>query len=131
VQDAAQEQALIAYEQKILTALEDTENALAAYAAGREQEATRRRAAEAARNAAQLARQMYQAGLTDFQKVLDTERTRLSAEDSLATARLAVLSAVIQLYKALGGGWSAPEAPADAIAATAATPLSTQEKTAP
>lgn len=131
VQDAAQEQALIAYEQKILTALEDTENALAAYAAGREQEATRRRAAEAARNAAQLARQMYQAGLTDFQKVLDTERTRLSAEDSLATARLAVLSAVIQLYKALGGGWTAPEAPADAIAATAATPLSTQEKTAP
>lgn len=128
VQDAAQEQALIAYEQKILTALEDTENALAAYAAGREQEATRRRAAEAARNAAQLARQMYQAGLTDFQKVLDTERTRLSAEDSLATARLAVLSAVIQLYKALGGGWSAPEAPADAIAAT---PLSTQEKNAP
>lgn len=131
VQDAAQEQALIAYEQKILTALEDTENALAAYAAGREQEATRRRAATAARNAAQLARQMYQAGLTDFQKVLDTERTRLSAEDSLATARLAVLSAVIQLYKALGGGWSAPEAPADAIAASAASPLSTQEKTAP
>lgn len=131
VQDAAQEQALIAYEQKILTALEDTENALAAYAAGREQEAGRRRAAEAAGNAARLARQMYQAGLTDFQKVLDTERTRLSAEDGLAAARLAVLSAVIQLYKALGGGWSAPGALADAIAATAATPLSTQEKTAP
>lgn len=104
-QDAVREQALVAYEKAILTALEDVENALVAYAAGRERVATRQRAAAAARNAAQLARTQYQAGLVDFQKVLDTDRTRLTAEDGLATAEGDLLTAVIKLYKALGGGW--------------------------
>lgn len=104
-QDAVREQALVAYEKAILTALEDVENALVAYAAGRERVATRQRAAEAARNAALLARTQYQAGLVDFQKVLDTDRTRLTAEDGLATAESDVLTATISLYKALGGGW--------------------------
>lgn len=105
VQDAVREQALVAYEKAILTALEDVENALAAYAAGRERVTARARAADAARNAALLARTQYQAGIVDFQKVLDTERTRLTAEDNLATAEAEVLTATISLYKALGGGW--------------------------
>jgi NodT family efflux transporter outer membrane factor (OMF) lipoprotein len=105
MQDAVREQALAAYEQAILTALEDVENALVAYAGGRERVAARGRAATAAGNAAQLARTQYQAGLIDFQKVLDTERTRLTAEDGLATAEGDVLAATIKLYKALGGGW--------------------------
>lgn len=104
-QDAVREQALVAYEKAILTALEDVENALVAYAVGHERVAARRRAAQAAGNAAQLARTQYRAGLVDFQKVLDTERTRLSAEDGLATAESDVLTATIKLYKALGGGW--------------------------
>lgn len=106
-QDAVQEQALTAYEKAILTAFEDVENALAAYAAGREREVARRKAAQAAGNAAALARTQYEAGAVDFQKVLDTDRTRLTAEDGLATAEADVLTAVIQLYKALGGGWRA------------------------
>jgi len=105
VQNAVQEQALVAYQQTVLTALEDVENALAAYASGRDREDARRQAAEAARSAADLARKQYQAGLADFQKVLDTERTLLTAEDNLATAQSDVLTAVIQLYKAMGGGW--------------------------
>ncbi len=104
-QDAVREQALVAYEKSILTALRDVENALVAYAAGRERVATRRRAAEAARNAAQLASALYQAGAIDFQKVLDTDRTRLTAEDGLASAEGDLLAAVVKLYKALGGGW--------------------------
>lgn len=104
-QEAVREQALVAYEKTVLTALEDVENALAAYAAGRERATARRAAVEAARRAAQLARQLYRSGLTDFQKVLDTERTRLSTEDALATAQADILTAVVQLYKALGGGW--------------------------
>jgi NodT family efflux transporter outer membrane factor (OMF) lipoprotein len=107
VQSAVEEQALIAYEASILTALEDVENALVSYAAGRERLETRRRAAESARNAAQLARTLYEAGSADFQKVLDTERTRLTAEDGLASAEGDLLVAVIKLYKALGGGWRA------------------------
>ena len=105
-QNAVQDQAVISYEKAVLTALEDVENALSAYSAGRERVAARQRAADSARNANALARTQYQAGLADFQKVLDTDRTRLSTEDSVASADADVLTAVVQLYKALGGGWS-------------------------
>ena len=100
-----QEQALIAWEKSVLTALEDVENAMSAYATGRERVDARRKAAVAATTAAELARIQYQAGAADFQKVLDTDRTRLTAEETLASADADLLTAVIQLYKALGGGW--------------------------
>ena len=107
-QNAVQEQALLAYESSVLTALEEVENALTAHASARERIAARRAAAEAARNAAQLSRRMYESGLADFQKVLETERTLLSAEDNLATAEATQVSTLIKLYKALGGGWQTP-----------------------
>ena len=105
VQNAIQEQALIAWEKSVLTALEDIENAMTAYANGRARVDARRNAATAAANAAELARIQYQGGKTDFQTVLETERTLLTAQDNLASAEADVLTAVIQLYKALGGGW--------------------------
>ena len=105
VQNAVQEQALVAWEKSLLTALEDVENAMTAYANGRERVDARRKAAASAANAAELARIQYQAGATDFQKVLETERTLLTTQDNLANAEADVLTAVIQLYKALGGGW--------------------------
>lgn len=108
IQSAVQEEALISYEASVLVALEEVENALVAYAASRERVDARRQAAESARNAAQLSRSLYESGLADFQKVLETERTRLTAEDSLATAEATVLSSLIKLYKALGGGWEQP-----------------------
>lgn len=110
IQNAVQEQALISYESAVLTALEDIENSLYAYAQARERVAARRAAAEAAKNAALLARSQYESGLADFQKVLETERTRLSAEDNLASAETTVLTSLITLYKALGGGWQQPAA---------------------
>ena len=106
VQNAVQEQALISYEKSILTALEDVENALAGYAAGRERVEAMRLAAASARNAADMARLEYEAGTVDFQTVLDTERTQLTAEDGMASAQADLLTSVIALYKALGGGWS-------------------------
>jgi NodT family efflux transporter outer membrane factor (OMF) lipoprotein len=118
IQDAAQEQALVSYEQTLLTALEDVENALSSYAAGRQREINRVRAAQSARNAAEIARQMYQSGLADFQKVLDTQRSQLSSEDSLVTAKSDILISIIQIYKALGGGW---ETTPDASSETTST----------
>lgn len=105
IQNAVQEQALLNYQNSVLTALEEVENALKAYAAGHERVGARRAAAESAFNAAQLARQLYQSGLADFQSVLDSERTRLSAEDNLASAEAGLIIRLISLYKALGGGW--------------------------
>jgi len=105
IQDAVREQAQVTYEQVVLTALQEVENALVALARNRERVEALAIAAESARNAAQLAQQRYSAGLIDFQSVLDTERSVLSAEDSLASSRADGVLALIRLYKALGGGW--------------------------
>jgi len=60
---------------------------------------------EAADIAATLASQRYSSGLVDFQTVLETQRSRLSTQDSVAVARAAVSADHVRLYKALGGGW--------------------------
>ena len=67
--------------------------------------------AEAARNAAMLARVQYESGLIDFATLLVAERTQLVTESSLAVASAERAGAIVRLYKALGGGWS-PEQPA-------------------
>jgi NodT family efflux transporter outer membrane factor (OMF) lipoprotein len=104
-QEAVQQQALITYQQTLLLALEEVENTLASYANSHRRREALQEAMGAARNAALLARQRYEGGLIDFQSVLDTDRTRLSSEDSLASAELDERTALITLYKALGGGW--------------------------
>lgn len=105
IQDAAREQAAVAYEQAVLAALQEVENALVALARSRERVEALEVAAGAARNAAGLAQQRYSSGLIDFQSVLDTQRGVLSVEDSLANSRADGVRALIRLYKALGGGW--------------------------
>lgn len=111
VQDALREQKLAAYDKAVLTALEEVQNALVALSGGSERQQALTSAAGAARTAALLARHRYNAGLIDFQTVLTTERTLLSIEDSLASAEAERVTALIQLYKALGGGWTSREIP--------------------
>lgn len=106
IQNAVQEQAVISYESTVLTALEDVENALVSFEKSHERLAALDAASTSARYAELLARDRYAAGLTDFTTVLDTERTVLTIEDSLAQTKGDRASALIQLYKALGGGWS-------------------------
>lgn len=106
VQNALQEQALNQYESTILTALEDVENALVAYAEEQDRRDTLTEATQAAQRAAELAREQYASGLIDFQAVLDSERSVLSFQDQLAQSKGQVTSNVISLYKALGGGWT-------------------------
>jgi len=105
-QDALREQALLGYEQAVLFALQEVENALVAIVRNKERAKALERAVEASKNAALLARQRYSAGVIDFQSVVDTERSVLSLEDSLASTRAEGIFALIRLYKALGGGWS-------------------------
>lgn len=106
VQSALQEQALIRYEATILTALEEVENALTAYANEQIRRQSLLEATEAAQNAMALARDQYSSGLIDFQVVLDTQRSLLSLQDELAINEGEVTSNLISLYKALGGGWT-------------------------
>jgi NodT family efflux transporter outer membrane factor (OMF) lipoprotein len=106
VQDAVREQALVAYEQTVLIALQEVENALVNFARNRERGEALSAAVKSARTAAVLARERYSAGLIDFQSVLTSERTVLVLEESLARNRANGVLALIRLYKALGGGWS-------------------------
>jgi NodT family efflux transporter outer membrane factor (OMF) lipoprotein len=115
IQTEAQEQARVAYESTVLSALEEVENAIVSLANSRRRRLSLEAAVEASRAAAELARQRYTTGLASYQTVLDTERTVLSAEDSLESSKADGASALVRLYKALGGGWTpAPVAEANA-----------------
>ena len=106
VQSVLQEQALYQYEAVILTALEEVENALVAYANEQIRHEALSNAVEGAAQAAVLSRSKYTAGLSDFQVVLDAERSLLSAQDQLAQSKGMIASNLIKLFKALGGGWT-------------------------
>lgn len=108
-QQAAFDAARETYRARVLAALQDVEDALAALAASRDRVTALRAAAEATRDAALLANNRYASGLIDFQTVLDTQRTLLNVQDSVASAETDLATSHVRLYKALGGGW----APAD------------------
>ncbi|HRA14162.1 MAG TPA: TolC family protein, partial [Giesbergeria sp.] len=93
------------YEATVLTALQDVEDALVALRGERERLVHLQAAADAAGNAALLAQNRYESGLIDFQAVLDTQRTLLSTQDSVATSIANAGADHVRLYKALGGGW--------------------------
>ena len=104
-QNARQAQALAAYQKTVLTALEDTENALTAYAKEQNRRASLTRSAAADGQALDLASQLYRSGLTDFLRVLDSERSLYVAQDALVQSDQTIALNLVQLYKALGGGW--------------------------
>jgi outer membrane protein, multidrug efflux system len=105
-QAAALDQAHIAYRAAVLGALKDVEDALVALQGNRERLARLQAATDAAANAELLARQRYSSGLVDFRAVLDTQRTLLNTQDSLASVRASLSADHVRLYKALGGGWT-------------------------
>ena len=104
-QQAALDQARVAYEAAVLTALKDVEDALIALRGDRERLLSLQQAAEAAGNAALLARQRFSSGLVDFQTVLETQRTQLTTQESVASSSADLSADHVRLYKALGGGW--------------------------
>lgn len=106
-QQATLDAARASYRAAVLAALGDVEDNLVALDRGGERVAALERAAEAAANAAELARARYRSGLIDFGTLLDAERSLLSARSSLAGARTDLALAGVRLYKGLGGGWTA------------------------
>jgi outer membrane protein, multidrug efflux system len=110
-QQAATEGALASYRQSVLTGLEDVENALLALNTARRRQVEFATALDAANNSAILARIQYRSGLTSFDQLLDVERSLVSARDGLASSRADESLALVQLYRALGGGWDPTAAP--------------------
>lgn len=124
--DADAEGELARYEKTVLTALEETENALVSYAKSREEDAHLQAAALQSEQAAHLSRTRFEAGVGNLFDVLDAERTQLQFQDALAQGRTRSLSSLVRLYRTGAGGWpgilpdrKAIQAPvADASAAT-------------
>ena len=105
LQKAVQEQSLITYQQTVLTALRDVENALVAST----NEAQRREALTAAvdsnRKAVQYSLQLYTEGQVDFINVLNAQRSLYISEQALVQSTHDISTDLVALYKALGGGW--------------------------
>jgi NodT family efflux transporter outer membrane factor (OMF) lipoprotein len=98
-------QLIASYERAVLVALEEVEDAMVSYS----KEVSRRQrlgeAVDATRRSLELVLTQYRAGLTDFQNVLDTQRTLLQREDEYAESEGIVIKSLVELYRALGGGW--------------------------
>jgi NodT family efflux transporter outer membrane factor (OMF) lipoprotein len=99
------------YRQAVLQAFTDVDTALVTVRYAAEQEKLERQAVTIAQRAADIARAQLGAGTVDITTVLNTQNTLFSDQDQLAQVRLSYFQAVINLYKALGGGWTQPSAP--------------------
>jgi len=119
---ARADQALAFYENTVLFALEEVENSLVAY--DREQERRQKlfESADANERSLELVRTQYMAGLTNFQNVLDTQRSLFDRQDELAASEGLVLQSLIAVYKALGGGWAEDADRPETLTAGAAPP---------
>ena len=106
--EADAESMQVAWEQSVLLALEETENAMTRFVREQSRRASLQRAAKEARRAVELAETQYRAGLSDFQTVIDSERTVAAIEDDLAMSEAAIASGVVEIHKALGGSLGAP-----------------------
>jgi outer membrane protein TolC len=85
------------------------ENALSQYLNQRTRLAALERSVQAAQRSLKLATRLYRDGLVDFQNVLDAQRSLFANENQLAAARGNTSIYLVQLYKALGGGWDPAE----------------------
>ena len=107
VQNARQERALAGYEQTVLSAFVDVERGLTAYAREQIRGQSLTESVQANQKALNLAEDLYAHGLTDFLRVLVSERGLYQSQDALVQSDQAVALNLVALYKALGGGWEA------------------------
>ena len=105
VEEARTQQAFLAYEQTVLIAIEDVENSMIAYVKEQERRERLREAADAAQRSVDLVRTQYLAGLTNFQNVLDSQRSLFRFQDQLAESEGLAVQNLVVLYRSLGGGW--------------------------
>ena len=104
-EEARTEQALAAYEKTVLSALEEAENSMVAFSNEVKRRSHLTDSVEATQHSLELVLTQYRSGLTDFQNVLDTQRTLLLRQDDQAVAEGTVIANLVLLYRALGGGW--------------------------
>jgi NodT family efflux transporter outer membrane factor (OMF) lipoprotein len=105
LQDARLQQAITGYQNSVLQAASEIDNAAINVVKTHERKEILIRSVEAANRSLEIARTRYQEGYADFQRVLDAQRTLFSQTERELSNRASHISAVVSLYKALGGGW--------------------------
>jgi len=111
VQEAKTQQILATYKQTVLKGLEEVENSMVAYSQELDRRESLSRAVTSADKSVELVEIRYVNNLSDFQNVLDMQRSLSVQQDSLADSQGAVIQNLISLYKALGGGWDRQQTP--------------------
>jgi NodT family efflux transporter outer membrane factor (OMF) lipoprotein len=107
--NADQEQAFLAYQQSILTAFKEVEDALVAYQQEQVRRAALKQSVDANALAVKFSEERYLRGLTAFLNVLESQRALYLAQSNLVASNARVSTSLVALYKALGGGWQAVE----------------------
>src|SRR6478752_7228246 len=105
VQDAQFQQAILNYQNTVLTAQQEVENGLSAFYTELQALSSLTAAAAAAHRSTELSMIHYRSGETNYTTVLSTQQAQLSVDDSVASSRGSVALGVISIYRALGGGW--------------------------
>jgi len=103
------EQAYLMYDQAVLNAFRETEDALISVTTYKDELAAVIRQRDAAANAAMLSKARYDEGITSYLEVLDSERTLFDASLNASATLQYRLNSYVDLYKAIGGGWLSPE----------------------
>jgi outer membrane protein TolC len=97
------------YQQTVLAAFRDVDDGLTAYQAEQQRQDHLSAEVVASQRALDLATQRYKSGFTNYLPVLTAEQTLLASEQDRATSQQTVATDLVALFKALGGGWNAPE----------------------
>lgn len=104
-QEFRQQELLSAYQQTVLLAAEEVDNALSTYVNEKDRRIKLAQAVQDYGRATQISEARYEDGTVDFQRVLDSQREKLTYETQLTICESDVILSVIRLYRALGGGW--------------------------
>lgn len=105
LQNALLDQYEASYDSTLLGGVRDVENSLDAFGKDQVRRKSLAAASVSAEQSATIARELYASGLKDFLTVLDSERTMLAVQNNLVQSDAAVATDLIQIYKAMGGGW--------------------------
>lgn len=108
VQNARQKQSLVIYEQTVLNAFKEVEQALVAYTKEQVRRRSLAEAVAASQVSTDLSNELYSRGMTAFLNVLESQRALYATQDQLVQSETAVITNLIALYKTLGGGWQTP-----------------------
>jgi len=104
--EAVQRELLVNYQRTIYSAFRDVSDALADHSKTKEQRGEQERLVQTLNESVRLATQRYEGGLDSYLPVLDAQRNLFQGELELARLRERELTSIVQLYRALGGGWT-------------------------